>query len=581
MKSNVKFTKVGQTLDPESQEVSSPIAYTEKYSHLEVHNQSPESDDWYARTNKCIKAHFIAVVVTVGVIILVAVLASLSWSSGSAGSVESRTTFADFHITATKGAVASDSATCSSMGVDILAKGGNAVDAAITTALCLGVVSPMSSGIGGGCFIVFHNSSSGRNVFIDSREVAPAAATPTMFEKEPLLAQDGGLAVAVLAEVHGLHLAHTKYGSGVVSWRDVVTPVANLAEKWVISAQLSANLEQHATEHLLSGKFPELSKLYLKSNGKVKTAGDIVQQPQLANTLNQIAAVGPSYIYDTMAATLAKEIVDAGGIVTAQDIRRYNPIVYPALETDFMGYRYVGAGGSSSGGAIVAGILKYMSSISQPLVSQGAIYYHRLVEAMKHGFAMRLHLADPEYVNTTDVVRALLSYDFMRALQDSTKDDTVLPLSHYGGIYNMTHISPKDAGTSHLSVVDAQGNAVALTTTINTYFGSKVVSPSTGILFNNQMDDFSIPGASNYFGLAPSPYNYPAPYKRPLSSMSPSIVLDGVGGKVRMTGGASGGPKIITATLQVHFTARCQLLQIHQHHTVLRIDHRFAFKVSY
>lgn len=398
---------------------------------------------------------------------------------------------------------------------------------------------------------MFHNSSSGHNVFIDSREVAPAAATPTMFEKQPILAQDGGLAVAVLAEVHGLHLAYTLHGSGVVSWKDIVTPVAKLAEKWVISAQLSANLEEHATQHLLSGKFPELSKLYVKANGKIKTAGDIVEQPQLANTLYQIAEVGPSYIYDTMADTLAQEIEAAGGIVTAQDIQRYTPIVYAALESNFMGYRYIGAGGSSSGGAIVAGILNYMSSISQPLVSQGAIYYHRLVEAMKHGFAMRLHLADPEYVNTTEVVRALLSYDFMRDLQLMSPDDTVLPLSHYGGKYNMTHISPKDSGTTHLSVVDAQGNAVALTSTINTYFGSKVVSPSTGILFNNQMDDFSIPGASNYFGLAPSPYNYPAAYKRPLSSMSPSIVLDGHTGKVRMTGGASGGPKIITATLQV------------------------------
>lgn len=557
MKSNIKFVQVGQTLDTESQEdVSNPIQNgnspaADNYSNLEIQSQSQQSDDCVSSFTKCIKLHLITVIVSVCVVILILVLASLSLSSGSSGTISTRTTFEDFHITATKGAVASDSSTCSHMGVDILAKGGNAVDASITTALCLGVVSPMSSGIGGGCFIVFHNSSSGHNVFIDSREVAPAAATPTMFEKQPILAQDGGLAVAVLAEVHGLHLAYTLHGSGVVSWKDIVTPVAKLAEKWVISAQLSANLEEHATQHLLSGKFPELSKLYVKANGKIKTAGDIVEQPQLANTLYQIAEVGPSYIYDTMADTLAQEIEAAGGIVTAQDIQRYTPIVYAALESNFMGYRYIGAGGSSSGGAIVAGILNYMSSISQPLVSQGAIYYHRLVEAMKHGFAMRLHLADPEYVNTTEVVRALLSYDFMRDLQLMSPDDTVLPLSHYGGKYNMTHISPKDSGTTHLSVVDAQGNAVALTSTINTYFGSKVVSPSTGILFNNQMDDFSIPGASNYFGLAPSPYNYPAAYKRPLSSMSPSIVLDGHTGKVRMTGGASGGPKIITATLQV------------------------------
>jgi gamma-glutamyltranspeptidase/glutathione hydrolase/leukotriene-C4 hydrolase len=437
------------------------------------------------------------------------------------------------------------------MGVGILKQGGNAIDASITTALCLGVVSPMSSGIGGGCFIVFHDKVKGSNVFIDSREIAPSAATETMFEQNPLLAQNGGLAVAVLAEVKGLYLAWQQHGSGALAWKDLVLPVATLAQRWSISAQLSANLEEHAREHLLSGNYPELSKLYLRSDGQLKRTGDIVEQPALAKTLQQIADAGPSYIYDTMAKTLAEEIVAAGGVVTEQDIRHYEPIVYPALETQFMGFRYLGAGGSSSGGAIVAGILKFMSSYAEPLVSQGLLYTHRLVEGMKHGFAMRLHLADPEYVNTTEVVRALLSYDFMRDLQLHTMDDTVLPLAAYGGKYNMTYISPPDSGTTHLSVVDKQGNAVALTSTINTYFGSKVVSPSTGILFNNQMDDFSIPGASNYFGLAPSPFNYPAPYKRPLSSMSPSIILEGATGKLRLVGGGSGGPHIITATLQV------------------------------
>lgn len=440
------------------------------------------------------------------------------------------------------------------MGLEILKKGGNAVDASITTALCLGVVSPMSSGIGGGCFIVFHNSTSGENVFIDSREIAPGAATSDMFVSDPLKAQNGGLAVAVLAEVKGLYLAWQRYGGGL-PWKELVLPVATLAQRWVISAQLAANIVEHATEFLLSGEYPELSKLYVKANGQIKGAGDVVEQPALAETLRRIAEDGPAYIYDTMAATLAAEVRDAGGVLIEDDIRRYEPIVYPALESRFMGYRYVGAGGSSSGGAIVAGILNYMDSIAEPLVSQGLLYTHRLVEGMKHGFAMRLHLADPEYVNTTDVVRALLSYDYMSALQQSTPASSVLPLRDYGGRYNMSYIAPTDSGTTHLSVVDRAGNAVALTSTVNTYFGSKVVSPSTGILFNNEMDDFSIPGASNYFGLAPSPFNYPAPYKRPLSSMSPSIVLDDLAprsdGKVRMVAGGSGGPRIITATLQV------------------------------
>ena len=526
------------------------------YGEMHSSGLSNESKGGYCANT--LKKRGLVIVGTVTTLILVAVIISMTYLDGSISKnttdSSSYVTFDDFHTTGSNGAVASDSSTCSNMGVSILQQGGNAVDAAVTTALCLGVVSPMSSGIGGGCFVLVHNSTSGENVFIDSREVAPAAATANMFEAEPLLAQDGGLAVAVLAEVKGLHLAWQRHGGKVLPWSELVLPVAILAERWTISAQLSANIEEHGREHLLSGQFPELSKLYVKSVGVLKSTGDVVEQPALAQTLRMIAAHGPDYIYDTMAATLAQEIVAAGGVVTAQDIRGYEPIVYAALEADFMGHLYVGVGGSSSGGAVVAGILKYMGSFAQPLVSQGLLYAHRLVEAMKHGFAMRLHLGDPEYVNTTEVVAALLSSEYMQQLQEGSLDASVLPLRDYGGEFNMTATAPKDSGTTHLSVVDAAGNAVALTSTINTYFGSKVVSPSTGILLNNQMDDFSIPGASNYFGLAPSPFNSPAPHKRPLSSMSPSIVLQGSSGSansVRLVGGASGGPRIITATLQV------------------------------
>lgn len=185
-------------------------------------------------------------------------------------------------------------------------------------------------------------------------------------------------------------------------------------------------------------------------------------------------------------------------------------------------------------------------------MSIGNLYYHRLAEAFKHVFAIRLNLGDPDYVNTTDARNALLDLNYMTRLQKETSDDNVLPLDEYGGIYNITRANSLvvDHGTTHLSVIDSYGNAVALTSTINTYFGSKVMSSITNMLYNNEMDDFSIPGTSNYFGLAASPYNYPAPFKRPLSSMSPSFVYDKEN-KLRLVGGASGGPRIITATAQV------------------------------
>lgn len=560
MTKDFKFSKVNQSSDVETGSTLSPIQdeideiTLSPYKPFEVADSPSGSETCIASTQIFFKRNWITIVMitTTAIVILLICLMTLSTRETDTDNY-APTSFSAYHVAAKNGAVASDEGTCSSMGVEILKKGGNAVDAAVTTALCVGLVSPMSSGVGGGCYIVIHNSTNGDNVFIDSREFAPALATPTMFEKDPLAAQNGGMAIAVLAEMKGLYLAWQRHGGKVLDWKDLVLPVAELAEEWVISPMLSDNLENNGKTELLSGKYPELSKLYLKKDGTLKTTGDKVKQPAFAKTLRAVAEQGPSYIYDTMAATLASEIAAAGGIVSEADIRRYEPTVYPALESTFMGkYRYVGAGGSSSGGSVVAGILNYFTSIAEPLVSSGAVYHHRLVEAMKHGFAMRLNLGDPLYANTTEVFDALLNTDYMKALQESTSDAAVLPLLSYGGKYNMKYYATKDSGTTHLSVVDKHGNAVALTSTVNTYFGSKVVSPSTGILFNNQMDDFSIPGASNYFGLAPSPFNYPEPYKRPLSSMSPSIILEGSAPhKVRLTGGASGGPKIITATLQV------------------------------
>lgn len=372
-----------------------------------------------------------------------------------------------------------------------------------------------------------------------------------MFEDDPIQAQDGGLAIAVLAEVKGLRYAWEKFGSHhpQVSWKSLVMPAAQLAKKWVIDRQVAVYLQKIKTQ-LLSGKFPALSALYLDSNGQIKKAGDVVRQPALSYTLSMIAEHGASYIYEDLAEILSQEIQSAGGIVTADDIRSYNIRVLPALTTDVMGHTYLGVGGSSSGGAVVAGILKFMTSFGEQLVSQGSLYNHRLAEAYKHAFAIRLSLGDPQYINTTEPIDSLLSDDYMQNLFFNGDDSSVLPIEYYGGKFNMLYASQEDHGTSHISVLDKDNNAVSLTTTVNTYFGSKVVSPTTGILFNDEMDDFSIPNSANYFGLAPAPSNYPEPFKRPLSSMSPSIVLDRKG-KVRLIGGASGGPRIITATAQV------------------------------
>jgi gamma-glutamyltranspeptidase/glutathione hydrolase/leukotriene-C4 hydrolase len=244
--------------------------------------------------------------------------------------------WSEFYITSTNGAVATDNKICSRIGVEVLKKGGNAVDAAIASVLCLGVISPASSGIGGGCFIVIHNATNEKNVFIDSREYAPDASNATMFVNQAIKAQDGALAIAVFSELKGLYLSWQKHGSGKVSWKDLVSPAAKLAEKWTISPQLSKYIKEIKTQ-LLSGDYEELSLLYLDKNKNLKKTGDIVVQKKLSETLKKIATDGPDYLYKTNAAIIASEIQQAGGIVTEKDIVEYEPKVYPALEAEVLG----------------------------------------------------------------------------------------------------------------------------------------------------------------------------------------------------------------------------------------------------
>lgn len=272
------------------------------------------------------------------------------------------------------GVVATDHPTCSSIGVNILNLGGNAVDGAIASKLCLGVVSPASSGIGGGGFILIHNAVSKANTFIDARECAPTNSSSHMFESDPLAAQNGGLAIAVPGEIRGLYLAWKDYGSGLLTWSQLVLPSADLADEWMVSYELEAYIKA-SEKYVYSGDYPELSELYINGKtGKLKTQGDLVQQPKLASFLRNLASNGPDVFYEDMADTLAEEIQQAGGVVTAEDIRSYQPNVYTdsdLVKSSFMGFEYVGVGGSSSGGPSVAGILNFMQSYPESFLSIG------------------------------------------------------------------------------------------------------------------------------------------------------------------------------------------------------------------
>lgn len=533
-------------------EIESPYSSNSDNNHNSNSISNNRSDGKGNRFFRIAVVYIIIILVIICVIVPSLVLFSGTTSSNGTEKTSSMSDvdWSNYQVKSSKGGalVASDNADCSTVGVNVLKQGGNAVDAAVATALCLGVISPGSSGIGGGCYIIINdNNDSGSAVFIDARETAPSGAYKDMFISDPLQAQNGAMAIAVPGELKGLYLAWKTYGK--LPWKDVVTPAETLANEWRISKETEVYLNVIAP-YILSGAYPQLSDLYLNSNGEIKKEGDVVKQATLSNTLHHIGIHGPDYLYVTMAGTMASEIQSAGGIVTSDDIKRYNVNATVPLVCHAFGHTIYSASGSSSGGAAVCGLLKFMSAYKEPLVSLGHLYYHRLAEAMKHVFAIKLNLGDPTYTNSTGPIDALMSDSYMSNLTSFTSDDSILKLQQYGGVYNYDYSEVIDSGTTHLSVIDAN-LAVAITSTINTEFGSKFISPSLGILYNNEMDDFSIPNTPNYFGLYPSPYNYPQPFKRPLSSMTPSIVYNAVTSKIKYIGGASGGPRIITATAQV------------------------------
>ena len=297
----------------------------------------------------------------------------------------------------------------------------------------------------------------------------------------------------------------------------------------------------------------QLAKVFVnKETGEVLQQGDLMVRPDLAATFARIAKIGPSMMYDgKWHHKLAAEIQAAGGIVTADDIAAYRPRVYDALEMDIAGLGATMYGVRPPGsGALLGFMLNVMSGFTDMYPDAKAspetagLYYHRLVETFKFAYARRMQLGDELYDDVTKVMAELTSPEFADKIRDKIDDEkTYFDPSHYG----FDQWMDTDHGTAHMNVIDSDGNAVACTTTINIYFGSKVMSPSTGILFNGQMDDFSSPNITSAFHVPPSPFNHIAPGKRPQSSMTPAVFVDKLTRRPLMVIGAEGGTQITTA----------------------------------
>ncbi len=440
--------------------------------------------------------------------------------------------------------VASVNPIATDAGVQALKNGGNAVDAAIATALTLGVVDGFNSGIGGGCFILIRRAD-GRIVAIDGREMAPAAANRNMYlrdgKADASLSQIGPLACGVPGALAAY--AQAVEENGKLNFADLISAAAKIADDgFAVSSVYESRLK--SVQRYLK-EFPGSKSALLKADGSVYTAGEILRQPDLAKTYRAIAEHGVDWFYHgPFAETTAEWMSAHGGILTQADFENYKTVPRKPIQTTYRDYEIIGFPPPSSGGVHVAQILNILEPFDLKRIENESPTRldHVVAEAMKLAFADRAYwLGDPDYVN---VPQGLIDKQY--AAQLSGKID------RFKSTKVQSHGTPPrsdsdffEKHTTHIATADIQGNWVAITTTVNTTFGSKVIVPGLGVVMNNQMDDFSIaPGVPNAFGLIGAEFNSIAAGKRPLSSMSPTIVLKA--GKPVMTVGAAGGPKIIT-----------------------------------
>ncbi|KAI0076121.1 gamma-glutamyltranspeptidase [Panus rudis PR-1116 ss-1] len=450
-------------------------------------------------------------------------------------------------IKARNGAVASENEICSKIGVQTLKDGGNAVDAAVSTTLCIGVANMFSSGIGGGGFMtvrippLYTNGSSEVHT-IDFREVAPALANETMYVNDPTSSIFGGLSVGVPGELRGLEAAHQRWGK--LPWSQLVEPAAELAKGWKVPTELARRIQMF---ELLMINSPDWRAIFAP-NGTLLKEGDTIRRVNLSRTLTTIAKEGPGAFYKgPIADSIIKKVKETGGILTHADLEAYKVQIKPALQGTYRG-RKVYTSHAPTSGPVLLHMLNLIEHYDDFIpFGRNGLNAHRTVEAMKFGFAARTKIGDPAF-ETDDISRILEipTKKYANKIFPNITDDRTHPPEYYNPVFDV----PIDHGTSHSSILDKDGMAVAITSTVNLVFGSQVMDPVTGVILNDEMDDFSTPGLPNAFGLWPSPYNYPQPHKRPLSSTAPTIMEDESGDFLLAIGG-SGGSKIFPAVFQV------------------------------
>eukprot|EP01114_Cavostelium_apophysatum_P013303 TRINITY_DN3191_c0_g1_i1.p1 TRINITY_DN3191_c0_g1~~TRINITY_DN3191_c0_g1_i1.p1 ORF type:complete len:601 (-),score=127.48 TRINITY_DN3191_c0_g1_i1:55-1857(-) len=449
-------------------------------------------------------------------------------------------------LKATHGAVAADNPTCSEIGVQVLKKGGNAMDAAVSVAICQGVLYPFASGIGGGAGLIIRLAN-GTTEFIDFREKAPAAADQNMYVSNPTSAIWGSKAIAVPGELKGLEVAWNGYKSGNLTWKELFDPMISWCKDgYKVSSFLASRLQVIPLD-----KWNSAMKKIWAPKGTPLKEGETVTLTELGNTLQRVANEGTDVIYNgEIGQKLVQDIQSEGGILTMDDLRNYDVKIRPTLRTFYNGYEVIGAYAPLSGGPCIAlalNILEFYKLDNLYENRQLSQVLHWVIEALNFAYADRMALGDPDFVNVTEIIELMASKHHASILRRDLSANQTFPPIHYQDLTEEIS-NLENHGTSHFSIVDEERNAVAMTTTVNLPFGAAFVSESTGILLNDEMDDFSTPNQSNAYGYPPSKANFIAPGKRPLSSMSPTIVLKNE--QLHLVVGGSGGSRIISEVLQ-------------------------------
>ncbi|KAJ3744073.1 gamma-glutamyltranspeptidase [Lentinula detonsa] len=451
--------------------------------------------------------------------------------------------------TAPHGGIATEAAPCTDIGINILQQGGNAADAIIASGLCVGVISAYHSGVGGGGFmLVRFNKDDGSHDYemIDFRETMPAAGTEYMYvnNSNPDASFLGGLSVGVPGDLRGWEMLHQRHGSQ--PWEDLVLPAINLARNgFEVNVDLAAALQ--------GVDFITQDAIWAESyapNGTVLVEGDICYRKRYANTLEKIAKYGVDAFYTgEIAVNTASTVYQSNGIMTTDDLAGYRAIVRQPRNITYRNTRIFSTVAPSSGTVVLSALKIFEgfngnASDSDPAIN---LTTHRLVEATRFAYGQRTEYGDPAFTpNVTELEAYFLTEAVVNETRSKIADNQTFSVPYYNPENYQVLI---DNGTSHMAVIDKDGMAISLTTTVNNFWGSYLMT-ADGVILNDEMGDFSSPGEINDFGFSASPANYIAGGKRPQSSISSSIAEDLETGEVLIATGSAGGSRIITATLQ-------------------------------